>query len=65
VTGDDDRIIPAAGSEVLRRRIPGSVLRVVAGAGHLFFLERPQDVAGLLEAFLTGDAPPPAAPRTT
>jgi 3-oxoadipate enol-lactonase len=65
VRGDDDRIIPAAGSEVLRRRIPGSVLRVVAGAGHLFFLERPQDVAGLLEAFLTGDAPPPAAPRTT
>ena len=32
---------------------------------HLFFLERPQDVTGVLEAFLTADAPPPAARRTT
>ena len=40
VTGDGDRVIPAASSDVLHERIPGSRLEVVAGAGHLFFLER-------------------------
>jgi pimeloyl-ACP methyl ester carboxylesterase len=52
VTGDDDRVIPAPSSEVLHERIPGSALHVVAGAGHLFFLERPEESAGLLERFL-------------
>jgi 3-oxoadipate enol-lactonase len=65
ITGDDDRIIPAAGSEVLGQRIPGSVLHVVRGAGHLFFVERPQEIARVLEAFLTPGAPRPAARRMT
>jgi 3-oxoadipate enol-lactonase len=52
ITGDGDRVIPAASSEVLHARIPGSRLEVVAGAGHLFFLERPEESVRLLEEFL-------------
>jgi pimeloyl-ACP methyl ester carboxylesterase len=52
VTGDDDRVIPGASSDVLHERIPGSRLEVVAGTGHLFFLERPEESVRLLEDFL-------------
>jgi pimeloyl-ACP methyl ester carboxylesterase len=52
VTGDSDRVIPGASSDVLHERIPGSRLEVVAGAGHLFFLERPEESVRLLEEFL-------------
>jgi pimeloyl-ACP methyl ester carboxylesterase len=52
VTGDDDRIIPAASSDVLHERIPGSRLEVIAGTGHLFFLEEPDETVSRLEAFL-------------
>jgi 3-oxoadipate enol-lactonase len=52
VTGDGDRVIPAASSEVLHARIPGSRLEVVPGAGHLFFLERPEESLRLVEDFL-------------
>jgi pimeloyl-ACP methyl ester carboxylesterase len=52
VTGDHDRVIPAGSSEVLRERIPGSRLETVRGAGHLFFLERPEESVRLLEEFL-------------
>jgi pimeloyl-ACP methyl ester carboxylesterase len=52
VTGDGDRVIPGASSHVLHERIPGSRLEVVAGAGHLFFLERPDGSVRLLEEFL-------------
>ncbi|MGZ4203041.1 MAG: alpha/beta fold hydrolase, partial [Thermoleophilaceae bacterium] len=52
VTGDDDQIIPAASSDVLHERIPGSRLETVEGVGHLFFLERPEETLRLLESFL-------------
>jgi 3-oxoadipate enol-lactonase len=52
VTGDGDRVIPAASSDVLHERIPGSRLEVVRGAGHLFFLERPEESLRVLEEFL-------------
>ena len=52
VTGDGDRVIPAASSDVIHERIPGSRLAVVPGAGHLFFLERPEESVRLLEEFL-------------
>ena len=53
LTGDDDRVIPAASSEVLRQRIPASRLEVVAGSGHLFFLEQPDESVRRLEEFLS------------
>jgi pimeloyl-ACP methyl ester carboxylesterase len=52
LTGDRDRVIPGASSDVLHERIPGSRLEVVAEAGHLFFLERPEASVRLLEDFL-------------
>jgi 3-oxoadipate enol-lactonase len=51
VTGDDDRVIPAASSDVLHERIPRSVLYVIRGAGHLFFLEQPDETLRALETF--------------
>jgi len=52
VTGDDDRVIPGQSSALLAERIPDSRLQVLAGAGHLFFIEQPRETVGLLEAFL-------------
>jgi 3-oxoadipate enol-lactonase len=52
VTGDGDRVIPGASSDVLHQRIPGSRFEVVAGTGHLFFLERPEESVRLLDEFL-------------
>jgi 3-oxoadipate enol-lactonase len=49
LTGDDDQVIPAPSSDVLHERIPESHLHVVAGAGHLFFLERPDETLRVLE----------------
>jgi pimeloyl-ACP methyl ester carboxylesterase len=47
-------VIPGASSEVLHERIPGSRLEVLASAGHLFFVERPDETVRLLESFLSG-----------
>jgi pimeloyl-ACP methyl ester carboxylesterase len=52
ITGDDDRVIPGESSELLRERIPDARLEVIAGAGHLFFIERPDVTLRALEAFL-------------
>jgi 3-oxoadipate enol-lactonase len=52
LTGDDDHVIPGASSTVLHERIPGSRLEVMSRAGHLFFLERPDESVALLEEFL-------------
>jgi 3-oxoadipate enol-lactonase len=52
VTGDSDRVIPGASSQVMHEQIPGSQLEVVTGAGHLFFLERPEATLRLLDEFL-------------
>jgi 3-oxoadipate enol-lactonase len=54
LTGDDDRIIPAASSRLLQERIPAATLHVIDGAGHLFFLERPDETERALRAFLDG-----------
>lgn len=52
ITGDDDRVIPGVNSEALAERISGARLEVIAGAGHLFFIERPEETVRVLEAFL-------------
>jgi pimeloyl-ACP methyl ester carboxylesterase len=52
ITGDGDRVIPGSSSEVLHEQIPGSRLEVIAGAGHLFFVERPDETLRLLDEFL-------------
>jgi 3-oxoadipate enol-lactonase len=52
LTGDDDQVIPAASSHVLHERIADSLLYVIAGAGHLFFLEHPDETVRALETFV-------------
>jgi len=49
--GSEDRMTPARHSQYLANQIPGAVLKMVPGAGHMLQLEQPQLVAGALSAF--------------
>jgi len=49
--GDDDRTTPKAHSELLAEKLPGSELVIVADAGHLALMERPDAVNEHLKAF--------------
>ena len=54
LTGDADRLVPPVNSDVLARAIPGARLRIFAGAGHVFPLEREAEtVDALKEHFLS------------
>lgn len=45
-------------SELIHRRVNGSVLRVLPGLKHSILIEAPHVVAGMLEPFLRGEAVP-------
>jgi 3-oxoadipate enol-lactonase len=63
VTGDEDAVYPPATAEAMARRIPGARLAVIAGAGHLSNLERPDAFNEVVLAFLRehrARASPPA-----
>jgi pimeloyl-ACP methyl ester carboxylesterase len=52
VTGDEDRVIPPLSSNVMHEAIPGSRLVEIEGAGHLFFIEKPEESLELINGFL-------------
>ncbi|HET7788403.1 MAG TPA: alpha/beta fold hydrolase [Myxococcales bacterium] len=53
LTGDKDRLVPPANSEVLARSIPRARLQILRGAGHVFPLEREEEtVRALRQHFL-------------
>ena len=52
IAGSQDQIIPAENSEVLCEHIPRARLEVIDSAGHLFFIEEPEQTLELLDAFL-------------
>ena len=52
LTGDEDNVIDWRNSQLLAERIPRARLRVFPGTGHLFFWERPAEVAAALVEFL-------------
>ncbi len=52
ITGEEDRIVPARFSRTLAEGIPGAELVLIAGAGHMLALERPDAVAGALVGWL-------------
>ena len=52
VAGEHDQLMPRAEMEAMAKGIPGARLEVIAGAGHLPFLEKPRQVALLLTAHL-------------
>ncbi|GIJ54396.1 alpha/beta fold hydrolase [Virgisporangium aurantiacum] len=53
LAGDDDPIVPLVNARVLARLIPNARLHVVDRGGHLFLLEHPTPMAGLVTSFLT------------
>jgi pimeloyl-ACP methyl ester carboxylesterase len=50
--GSEDAVMPLPNAELLAARIPGAVLEVFDGAGHLFFHEQPARTAQALTAFV-------------
>jgi len=54
VSGSADRIVPPSSARLLAAQIPGAVLTVVEGAGHLLSMSRPGRVAELI---LGGEEP--------
>lgn len=61
LTGDQDRLIPAAHSELIVERLPTAEFVVVEDAGHMVLLEKPTEVGDALSALLrTAGAGTPA-----
>jgi len=52
VNGDDDRLTPLKYAEYLAVNIPGAVLKIIHGAGHLAMLEKPTEVNAVIAAFI-------------
>lgn len=52
--GAEDKMTPPKFSEFLRGAIPGAELEIIPDAGHMLMLEKPDEVAALLERFLIG-----------
>jgi len=53
VAGKDDQVIPADDTDGLARGIPGAAHAVIQGAGHLAFLEKPDEVWSAIAPLLT------------
>jgi len=51
VTGDEDRMMPPENSTLLAEGIPGAELHVIAGAGHSFFIEEPEETNRVVTEF--------------
>lgn len=53
VWGSEDRIVPRSCGERYARALPNARLELVAGAGHCVAMERPAELAQLIEQFAT------------
>jgi pimeloyl-ACP methyl ester carboxylesterase len=52
VTSDNDQLIPKELSDLIAARIAGAELVVMPGAGHIPFMEQPEEVVRIVLAFL-------------
>ena len=52
INGDDDRLIPLKYGEYLAVNIPGAVLKIIHGAGHLAMLEKATEVNSVITSFV-------------
>jgi pimeloyl-ACP methyl ester carboxylesterase len=52
IHGTDDQLIPVANGRMIAERIPGARLERIAGTGHLFFWEKPDEVVRIVTEFL-------------
>ena len=48
VVGEQDRFVPPRDADYVRRRVPGAVVRTLAGLGHLAHEERPSEIAEIV-----------------
>jgi len=53
VVGENDQIVPASYADEFTRGIAGSKQQTIAGAGHMFMLEQPDEFASLVADFLS------------
>ena len=53
VWGSEDRIVPRSCGERYARALPNARLEIVEGAGHCVALERPDELATLIDRFVT------------
>ena len=53
IHGDKDQLMPPQNADILRERVPGSTLRTVSGAAHMFFWEKPGESAEAIVEFLS------------
>jgi pimeloyl-ACP methyl ester carboxylesterase len=54
VTSDNDHLIPKDLSELLAARIAGAKLVVMSGAGHIPFMEQPEQAVRIVVDFIAG-----------
>lgn len=52
VWGDEDPVIPVKYSEVFASQIKGARLKIIEGAGHMPYLERPEETNAVILKFL-------------
>ncbi len=53
LVGENDAMVPPKFVSGTVDRIPGAEARIVAGTGHLFFVERPEDTNAALRTFVS------------
>jgi pimeloyl-ACP methyl ester carboxylesterase len=54
VTGAEDKLLPAANSQIIAQRIPGARCHLIANSGHLFFNETTDEFLSLFVSFAKG-----------
>lgn len=58
LVGDEDPIVPMINSRLFTRLIPDCRRYVLRGAGHLFPLDQPEEIIGVIDSFLGTPAEP-------
>lgn len=53
LTGEQDRLTPPKFAEFFVGRVPRASARIVPGAGHLVFIERPDETNDAIDSFVT------------
>ncbi len=61
IHGADDQVVPVANAPLLAQEIPNAQVRIIAGAGHLVFIERAAQVNQAIIEFLGTASPGTAA----
>lgn len=54
LVGQEDGLTPPSDADMMHRAVPGSVLEVIPGAGHISNLEQPESFNAALRRFLAG-----------